>query len=108
MSIKKKIANAIAPQIVRSVTEHFDEILNECLVCKNNDEEAIKSCDYWQRKKLYRCERVADILEKVKGDVAIDTVMPVVNAVDKASNTVSAKITSAKDRIKNAFTKKKE
>jgi hypothetical protein len=104
MSIRKKIANAIAPQVMRSVKEHLDEILNECIKCKEGDEEAIKACEYWQKKKLYRCEKVADILEKVKSDVAVDSVMPVVKGVEK----VSAKITSAKDKIVEKFTKKKE
>jgi hypothetical protein len=101
MGIKNRVANAIAPQVIKSVNKHFEEILDECIKCKDNDQEAIKKCKYWETKTLYRCEKVADILEKVKSDVQVDTVMPVVKGVER----VSAKITSAKDKLLKPFRK---
>jgi hypothetical protein len=109
MSVKSRLVKAIAPKAVTEVLNRQDRIIEECMICKNNDGEAVKACEFWVRKRLHRCERVADIIEGAVNAIRTESLMPVENAIVKATEvTASAadRMKALKDRVVSKFRKK--
>lgn len=104
MGAKERLVKAISPKIAKQVLSKEDDMIAVCVTCKGEDKAAILSCDFWKKKKLYKCPKIADVLDEVVSGVASDAVRP----VTEAAMSVGDKFERIKERLKKPFLKKKE
>jgi hypothetical protein len=101
MGAKQRLIKAITPRVAKGVLNKEDDMIDACTQCKAGDKAAILACEYWLKKKLYKCPKIAAVLDDVVTGIASDATRP----VTEAAMSVGDKIERVKEKIKKTFKK---
>ena len=100
--LKTRLVKAVSPKVAKGILSKEDDMIDACIKCKGEDKAAIMACEFWKKKKIYKCPKIADVLDGVISEVANDATRP----ITEASMTVGDKFQKIKDKIKKPFLKK--